>query len=87
MLQGARAFDKNLKDNSGDQTMIGTLHNVWEKFANSLDTDGAKIAWFEAARYLTAAQKHKQRGLAEMIEDMVEVLDRMKLKAPDGRTD
>lgn len=79
MLKAAGAFDKRLKDNSGDQTMTGTLHDVWEKYANALDTDAAKLAWFEAARYLTAAQKHKQRGLGEMIEDMVEVLEKMKL--------
>jgi hypothetical protein len=79
MLEAAKAFDKNLKDNCGDQTMTGTLHDVWEKYADALDTDAAKKAWFEAARYLTAAAKHKQRGLAEIIEDMVEVLDEMKL--------
>jgi hypothetical protein len=81
MLQAARAFDKNLKDDSGDQTMTGTLHDVWEKYADALDTDAVKLAWFGAARYLTAAQKHKQRGLAETIEDIVEVLDEMKLRS------
>lgn len=84
MLQAARSFDKELKDNSGDQTMTGTLQDVWEKYANALDTDAAKLAWFEAARYLTAAQKHKQRGLGEMVEDMVEVLEKMKLAPKSG---
>jgi hypothetical protein len=79
ILKAARTFDKGLKDNSGDQTSIGTLHDIWEKYADALDTDSAKLAWFEAARYLTAAQKHKQRGLGEMVEDVVEVLEQMKL--------
>jgi hypothetical protein len=64
--------------------MTGTLQDVWEKYANALDTDAAKLAWFEAARYLTAAQKHKQRGLGEMVEDMVEVLEKMKLAPKSG---
>jgi hypothetical protein len=79
ILKAASAFDKGLKDNSGDQTATGTLHDIWEKYADSLDTDSAKLAWFQAARYLTAAQKHKQRGLGEMVEDIVEVLEQMKL--------
>jgi hypothetical protein len=82
MLQAAATFHKGLKDNSGDQTMTGTLHDVWEKYADALDTDAAKLAWFEAARYLTAAQKHQQRGLGEMIRDLVEVLEQIKL-APE----
>jgi hypothetical protein len=61
----------------------GTLHDVWEKYADALDTDAAKKAWFEAARYLTAAMKHKQRGLADMIEDLIEVLDEMRLDSDD----
>ena len=82
MLQATRAFDKGLKDNSGEQTMTGTLHDVWEKYANALDTDAAKLAWFEATRYLTATQKQKQRGLDDMISDMVEVPEEMKIAAP-----
>jgi hypothetical protein len=75
----AKTFDMGLKDNSGDQTATGTLHDIWEKYADALDTDAAKLAWFQAARYLTAAQKHKQRGVSEMIEDVVEILEQMKL--------
>jgi hypothetical protein len=55
MLKAAREFDHGLKANAGDQIMTGKLHDVWEKYANALDTDVAKLAWFEAARYLTAA--------------------------------
>ena len=62
--------------------MTGTLQDVWEKYANALDTDAAKLSWFEAARYLTAAQKHKQRGLDDMISDLVEALDEMRLATP-----
>lgn len=36
--------------------------------------------WFEAARYLTAAQKHKQRGLDNLIQDLVEIIDELKLE-------
>jgi hypothetical protein len=79
ILHAGRTFDKGLKDNSGDQTMTGTLHDVWEKYSNALDTDAAKLAWFQAVRYLSVAQKHKQRGLDNMISDMVEVLEEMKL--------
>jgi hypothetical protein len=80
VVEAARTFDKGLKDNSGDQTSTGTIHDIWEKYANALDTDSAKLAWFEAARYLTAATKYKQRGLGEMVEDVLKVLEEMKLE-------
>jgi hypothetical protein len=79
ILKAARYFHQGLKVNAGDQTMSGTLHDVWEKYANALDTDAAKLVWFEVVRYLTAAQRHKQRGLEDLIEDLIEVIDEMNL--------
>jgi len=79
MVEAARTFDKELKASTGDQTMAGTLQDVWEKYANALDTDAAKKSWMEAARYMISAFRHKQRGLADMIEDLVELLEEAKL--------
>ena len=39
--------------------------------------DAAKLSWAQAIRYLIAAQRPKQRGLDDMVSDMVEVLDKM----------
>ncbi|KAF8854059.1 hypothetical protein BDZ45DRAFT_657175 [Acephala macrosclerotiorum] len=76
MLQAAQKFDKGLLDSCGDQTMTGTLQDVWEKYANALDTDAAKLSWMEAARYMVAAFKYKQRGLSDMLAEVVETLEK-----------
>jgi hypothetical protein len=83
ILNIAREFGENMRNNGSDQTMAGTLHNVWEKFVGTLDTevvnDEAKLSWFDATRYLAIANKYKQQGMDNTITDLVEVLEKMNL--------
>ncbi|TAQ83551.1 hypothetical protein B7494_g8125 [Chlorociboria aeruginascens] len=79
IIQDSKNFDKSMKDNCGDHTMVGTLHDVWERYAAQLDTDAAKKSWFEAARYLTASMKAKERGVTEMLQDVVEIFEKLNM--------
>lgn len=85
LLKAGARFDKGLKDNCGDQTHDGTLHDIWEKYRHALDTDAAKKSWFEGARYMTAARNHKDQGFYQGLNEIVKGLTAMKIeRGEDG---
>jgi hypothetical protein len=72
-------FDEASKDSCGDQTNAGTLHDIWERYKNALDTDSAKLSWFEGFRYEISQLKYKHRGVSHLLEEVVEALEEMKI--------
>jgi hypothetical protein len=79
IVKKGNEFDKGLKDMCGDQTNDGTLHDVWEKYAASLDTGAARLSWFEAVRYLASAMMQKHKGVQGMVQDVLGVLEKLNL--------
>jgi len=53
------------------------------KYADGLDTDSAKKAFFEAVRYLASEVRTREEGLYGMVLDLSKVLDELKLIKDD----
>lgn len=49
---------------------------MWAHYADSIDTDSAKLAFFSVARYFVAEDQQRNKGVAGMITDLVEVLEK-----------
>jgi hypothetical protein len=68
-------MDKELKALCGDVSLEGSLYDMWAHFADAVDVDTAKQAFFSVVRYFITEERHKNRGLTEMIGDLVVVLE------------
>lgn len=80
MQMAGEAYNKDLKDICGDRVFTGDLADIWQKYADAIDTDAAKLAFFQCVRFLAAAWESKYRGLDMMLAELIEVLDEMKLE-------
>ena len=72
-------FDNKLKELCGDATIEGELYDFWGHYADAPDTDSARLAFFQVARYMVMAQRTKYKGLDDMVSDIIDVLDNMNL--------
>ncbi|KAH8879861.1 hypothetical protein GQ53DRAFT_755621 [Thozetella sp. PMI_491] len=68
-----------MKESVGEVSSWGTIQDIWEKYANSIDTDAAKKSWMELARFMVTAIAHKARGISGMVEGIVEIVDKLNL--------
>jgi hypothetical protein len=50
------------------------------RILGGLDTvDSAELSWFEGFRYEISQLKYKHRGVAHLLEEVVEALEEMRL--------
>lgn len=57
----------------------GDLADVWETYGQALDTDTARLAYDQAVRFAIAALCHRDKGVQAMLDQVLEVLDTLKL--------
>lgn len=81
--EAGKRFGLGIKQSAGDAGPDATLVDIWAKYANALDTDSAKKAFFEAVRYLASEVRTREEGLYGMVMDLSKVLDEMKLIKED----
>lgn len=81
--EAGKRFDLGVKQIAGDAGPDATLVDIWGKYADALDTDSAKKAFFEAVRYLASEVRTREEGLYGMVLDLSKVLDEMKLIKDD----
>jgi hypothetical protein len=73
-------FQEGLQDDCGDALATGNLEDIWKKAAECVDQDGLRLWMGQAGRYLIAAKATKERGLGELVGDLVEVMEKLKLE-------
>jgi hypothetical protein len=56
-----------------------TPFDYWSLHANACDTDTAKLAFSRAVKFYFRAQMHKNSGLGDMLMDVMDVMDHLKL--------
>ncbi|KAI9771649.1 MAG: hypothetical protein M1840_001864 [Geoglossum simile] len=79
MRDAGKSFEQNLKALCGDSVLEGTPYDFWSHYADALDTDSARLAFFQVARYFVMAQRHKNIGLDSMASDIADVLKNLTL--------
>ncbi|KAF7959123.1 hypothetical protein EAE96_002640 [Botrytis aclada] len=78
--ESSKVCDEATRDSYGDQTDTVAPQVIWEKFAAVIDKDAAKAAWMENARNLAVIARNRERGMADIIDNIVESLDHLGLK-------
>ena len=56
-----------------------TPFDCWSHYADACDTDTAKLAFSHAVKFYFRAQRHKNFGIRDMLMDVVDVMDHLKL--------
>ena len=76
MVEAGKVMDGALKNLCGDVSLQGSPYDMWAHYADALDIDSAKQAFFSVVRFFVMEERSKNRGLGDMIADLVDVLDR-----------
>lgn len=76
IVSASHEMDIQLKDMCGDVTLDGSPYDMWAHYADAIDTDSAKVAFFSVVRYFLAEDQHRNKQVAGMIADLVEVLEK-----------
>ncbi|OBT86750.1 hypothetical protein VE02_06281 [Pseudogymnoascus sp. 03VT05] len=77
IVAAGKRFDAELEKICGDVMMFNGPHDAWEAYSGSPDTDHAKLAFYGVIRYVIRALKDKIGGTDIMVEELVEVMERL----------
>ncbi|TEY71117.1 hypothetical protein BOTCAL_0101g00100 [Botryotinia calthae] len=69
-----------MRDYYGDQVDYVAPQVIWDKFAAATDMDSAKAVWMQNARNFAVAIRSRERGMRDIIDDIIESLDHLGLK-------
>jgi len=78
MVEAAKVFDGKLKEVAGDQGIATSLAGIWSSYADAVDTGATRAAFMGVVRLFAAALRQKEKGLATMVSDLLEVLDKFE---------
>jgi hypothetical protein len=76
IVSASKEMDSQLKTLCGDVTLDGSPYDIWAYYADAIDTDTAKVAFFSMVRYFLAEDQQRNKQVAGMIADLVEVLEK-----------
>jgi hypothetical protein len=76
IVSASNEMDTQLKAMCGDVTLDGSPYDMWAHYADAIDTDSAKVAFFSVVRYFLAEDQQRNKQVAGMIADLVEVLEK-----------
>lgn len=78
--ESSKVFDEKMRDSYGNQLNTVPPQDIWEKFPAATDKDSAKAAWMENARNFAVASRNRERGIGDIVDDIIESLDHLGLK-------
>ncbi|ATZ50663.1 hypothetical protein BCIN_06g01560 [Botrytis cinerea B05.10] len=70
--------DQTILDACGDTTLGAySIHEIWGKFSDAIDTDTCKMAFMTVVKRLMMHLMEKNRGVRDMLEELILLLDRL----------
>ncbi|TGO53542.1 hypothetical protein BCON_0121g00230 [Botryotinia convoluta] len=70
--------DQTILDACGDTSLEQySIHEIWGKFADSVDTDTSKMAFMAVVKRLMIHLMERNRGVRDMLEELILLLDRL----------
>ncbi|KAF5872685.1 uncharacterized protein Bfra_006048 [Botrytis fragariae] len=70
--------DQTILDACGDTSLEEySIHEIWGKFADSVDTDTSKMAFMAVVKRLMIYLVDSNRGVRDMLEELISLLDRL----------
>jgi regulatory protein YycI of two-component signal transduction system YycFG len=76
IVMASNEMNGQLKALCSDVTLNGSPYDMWAHYADAIDTDSAKVAFFSMIRYFLAEDQQRTRQVSGIIEDLVEVLEK-----------
>lgn len=75
------SFSEKLNGQFGDHVLEGAgPADFWAKYAEAPDTDSARLAFFQVAKFVVAEYGHSlSAGIIEPLRDMVAIMERLNL--------
>ena len=81
LSRDGRKFNQEIKASLGDCTSQGSFDDIWERYANSLDTDAARKSWAEATRLAMASFAQKESHISDDVADLAGILEEINLES------
>ena len=71
--RGKQGYGQGVEGSLWDASLGGSQDDMLAHFADAVDMDTAKQAFFIVVRYLITEERHENRGLTDIIGDLVVV--------------
>ncbi|TGO36583.1 hypothetical protein BHYA_0120g00070 [Botrytis hyacinthi] len=78
LLSGIRNVLKNASESS--KVFDEAMRDSNDKFSAATDKDSAKAAWMQNARNFAVGARNRERGMGDIVDDIIESLNDLGLK-------